>query len=144
MILLKLDRSHVQHVKQYFFPFIRLQADTRLNNLAHAQIMSDEWLTALTVNNITEEIMLQFEKKIINTTSRNITFKLSTAQAIVFYKTLLSLPLPAQQIYLNTLRNNIIEMLDLQLIKTNSYQATKNKALQMPGETNEEFYFDYE
>lgn len=123
MIILHTTREHVQTVKKYFFPYVNMYKETRLNNISNKSIGSEEYLSALTINCIISEIEALFEKKLINTTGIKIKFKLSEAQAIVLYRTLLALPLPGNQVYFHVVRNDWIETLHRQLINAECVNA---------------------
>lgn len=120
MIILKTERQNVIMAKDYFFPYIRLLKETKLNNVS-GSIMSEEHLSVIAINCLLSDIELLIEKKIINTKGATTRLRFSDAQAVVFYKTLIALPLPADQFYLNNIRNSWIEMLDQELINTGVY-----------------------
>ena len=85
MITLTAPRSYFLTARDHFFPYINLYKNTRLNNVANANVMSEEFLAALVINCLLTEIELLFKKKIINTTGHKIKIILTDAQAIVFY-----------------------------------------------------------
>ena len=113
---------------------------TNLNNARDSNIQSHDFLSAIAVNCIVDEILLMIEKKLINTQSATIRLKLSDAQAVIFFRLLIILPVPAEQFYFNKLRNDWIEQLDKQLIEKKIYQQPVQKTVDVIGEAD--FYFD--
>jgi len=117
MISIKFPRSHVKFIQDYFFPYINLHKQTRLNNVANESLISETYLSAIVINCILDEIQQLFTKKLVNTTGSNIKFEFTDAQAIVLYKTLIHYPLQKDNVYLQMIRNQWIQILDLQLQK---------------------------
>src|SRR5687767_10100201 len=99
MITLKSSRTYVQVVKENFFPYINLYKKTRINNVAHHNIISEEYLSAVVINCLLSEIEQLLSKKLINTSGKNIKFDFTDAQGVLLYRTLIALPLPADNVY---------------------------------------------
>ncbi len=108
MITLTSPRSYFLTAIDHFFPYIQLYKKTRLNNVANENVMSEEFLAALVINCLLTEIELLFIMKIINTTGHKIKITFTHAQAIVFYRTLMALPLPEDHVYFQLIVNGWI------------------------------------
>lgn len=140
MVYLKTYRQELEAARNYFFPFIRMWKQTNLNNARDSNIQSHDFLSAIAVNCIVDEILLMIEKKLVNTQSATMKLKLSDAQAVIFYRILIILPVPSEQFYFNQFRNGWIEQLDKQLIEKKIYQQPVQKTVDVIGEAD--FYFD--
>lgn len=121
MILLRTPRNYAQCVVQKFFPYFNLQKQTRLNNIAHLSIQSQEYLALVVVNCLLSEIEEIIEKKLINTKSENITLKLSDAQGVLLYKILLAHPIDEREVYQQLVRSHWVEKLDGRMIMKQIY-----------------------
>ncbi|MGN6478312.1 MAG: hypothetical protein ACTHKV_13890 [Flavipsychrobacter sp.] len=127
MITLRTIRQQVEVVKDYFYPYINRFKQTRLNNVINQNMASEEYLSAVVINCLLTEIETLLTKKLINNKGFKIKFEFTDAQAVVLYKTLLNLPLPAGQVYMNMVRSEWLQLLDHELIKNNLYQNHKSK-----------------
>lgn len=136
MILLRTCRQQVETARDYFFPYINHFKQTRINNVVSQNMASEEYLSAVVINCLLSEIEQLFLKKLVNTKGQKIKFEFSDAQGVVLYKTLLHLPLPAGQVYMNMIRSEWLQVLDQELISNNLYQKSKTKI------HNEQFEFD--
>jgi hypothetical protein len=125
MITLRTYRQYVETASNYFFEYINAYKQTRLNNLVHHHLSADDYMSAIVINCILDEIEWMFDKKLFNTKSQNLKFEFSDAQGIVLYKTLLALPLPKDQVYFNQIRQEWILVLEQELIRLNLYQNNK-------------------
>lgn len=128
MISLSVYRQDIEAMDQFFFRYIEQLKETNLVNVAHHPVHSAEYLSVLAINCIIAELQKLIDKKLVNTSGPSQKIKLSDAQAVVFYKLLLALPLPTDAFYLNKLRNDLIEQLDGQLILQNIYAQAMNKS----------------
>lgn len=122
MIELKTNRQDLETVRKHFFPFIELLQQTRLNNVAHVSTQSDEYLNCLAINCITDEIFEAVDKKLLKGSADTLKLKLSEAQAIVFFRLLILLPIPPAEFYMQKLRTDLIEQLDSELITQAIYK----------------------
>jgi hypothetical protein len=125
MITLRTYRQYVETATVYFFQYIELYKQTRLNNLVQNNLQADDYLSAVVINCILEEIEWLFDKKLVTTKAEKIKFEFTDAQGIVLYKTLINLPLPKDQVYFNQIRQEWIQLLDIELIHLNIYQHNK-------------------
>jgi hypothetical protein len=139
MIKLYTYRQYVETARDQFFPAINLFKQSRLNNLIDQSMTGEEYLSAVVINSLLTEIEALFIKKLITTTGHRIKFQFSDAQGVVFYRTLLHLPLPSGQIYHDMIRNEWIQLLDQELIRNKLYQ--KNKPVKTPASNK---WQDYE
>jgi len=55
---------------------------------------------------------LKFNQKFINSTKKNLTIKLEPVEAFALYKALLQIPIEANNLYANHIRNLLIEQID--------------------------------
>ena len=139
MIPLSLYRQDLETIRNHFIPFVELLQQTKLNNVGHCSIQSDEYLTALAINAIIDEIIAAIEKKYQKPVPKA-KIKFSDAQAIIFYRLLLLLQIPATEIYFCKLRNDLVLALDKQLIDQAIYkQAVYNHTF-----VSENNYADFE
>jgi hypothetical protein len=129
MIILSSNRNFVKIFKEFFFPYINEYKRTRLINVSHLGTTSKEYLTAIAINCLLSEIEHCFDKKLINTTGPKIKLQFTDAQGVTLYQTLLNLPIPAEQYYLQSIRNTWIQDIDRQLLQQNLIQSAKNPAL---------------
>ena len=117
MITLQSERVHLKHAYDYFFVYIHLWKQSQLENVKQQSKVSGEYLTVIMINSLLDDIEDLLEKKLLNTTGKIVRLKFSNAHGIIFYKTLLNLPLDAQAYYLNMIRNHWIEILNQQIIR---------------------------
>lgn len=127
MITLLTTRQDIEAMDRFFFRYVEHLKETNLVNVAHHPVHSAEYLSVLAINCIIAELQNLIDKKLLNTSAPSQKIKLSDAQAVVFYKLLLALPLPKESYYLHKLRNDLIEQLDGQLILRNIYAQAVNK-----------------
>jgi hypothetical protein len=125
MITLRTYRQYVETAVTYFFEYVELYKQTRLNNLVQKNLETDDYLSAVIINCILDEIEWLFDKKLVTTKSHKLKFEFTNAQGIVFYKTLLALPLPKDQIYFHKIRQDWIELLHQELTKLHIYEHNK-------------------
>jgi hypothetical protein len=125
MITLRTYRQYVETAVTYFFEYVDLYKQTRINNLVQKNLQADDYLSAIVINCILDEIEWLFDKKLVTTKAPKLKFEFTDAQGIVFYKTLLALPLPKDQVYFNQIRQEWIQALDHELMHINIYQHNK-------------------
>lgn len=130
MIQLRTIRQQVETVKDHFFPYINQFKQTRLNNVLNQNMASEGYLSAVVINCLLTEIETLFQKKLVNCKGHKIKFEFTDAQGVVLYKTLLHLPLPAGQVYMNMIRSEWLQLLYKQLIRNNLYQKIKTQKLE--------------
>jgi hypothetical protein len=121
MITLHTTRHYLEAALLQFFPFINLQKQTRLNDVAHLSIGSKEYLQAVVINCLLEEIETIFKKKLVNTSSEKVAVKLTDAQGVLFYQVLTHMPLDGEKWYENQIRNRWLEDLDQEIIRQQIY-----------------------
>ena len=92
-----------------------LQKRTRIENCHEKSLTNAAYLGALTVNSLVDEIALMVDRKMITTSSQKIKLQLTRAQTTVLYALLLNHPLPADQVYLQMMRNQWLQLLDEEL-----------------------------
>jgi hypothetical protein len=126
MITLQVTRSEVQTVTGYFFSYIDLYKITRLKNVEHYDKLSEEYLSAVVINSLITELEELFKKKLATTRGWIMTFRFSDAHGIVLYKTLLALPIPRDQEYLDIIRNHWIHKLDRELQRIDLFSLLFN------------------
>lgn len=129
MIELRTTRQCLEAAKRYFFPYILEFRQSRLNNVGHHDHESEPYLAAIMFNCLLEEVDQLFVRKLVNTTGAKIRIPLTDAQAVVFYQSLKTLPLPADQYWLNTLRNEWILALNKQLIEKHLLRSKGQPAI---------------
>lgn len=117
MIAISFQRPHLVHAKETIFRYFSLLQLSNLKNVAGHGKTTGEYLTAKLFNCLLQEVELLVNKKLINTTSGTVRIKFTEAQAIAFYRSLLSMPVPFDQYYLSIIRNHWIEMLDKELFE---------------------------
>jgi hypothetical protein len=115
MIKLSLPRPHVQYSQQTIFRYLELLQLSNRNNVLHLDNSNGERLTVKVLNCLLQEVDLVFKKKLINTTGQTINVKLTEAQAIALYKSLLKMPVSPDQSYLYMILTQWIHLLDKQL-----------------------------
>jgi hypothetical protein len=122
MIVLHTPRTDVETILRYLFVTINLYKRTRLENVKYMDVQSEEYLSAVVINCILDEVELVMQKKLINTVSKKTKIKFTEAQAAVLYKSLMALPIGSENVYFQILRNQWVERLDQQLITTGFYK----------------------
>lgn len=125
MITLHPPRSQVEAVQHYFYPIINMYKHSRLVTASYHGPTSEQYLFAQTISCLLAEIEITLQKKLITTTGKKIKLDLSDAQGIVLYRTLLAIPLPPENIYMQMIRNEWVQWLDLQLNQQNLLPAQK-------------------
>lgn len=129
MIIIRSSRQELETILRIFFPVINMYRKTRLNNIMHKEIISEEYLSAVVINVLLSEVELLFNRKLINTFGKKISIRFSEAQAAVFYKALIALPVDQEHVYYNTIRNQWIVELDGMLIKIGFYKRAAELTL---------------
>lgn len=124
MIILRTTRHFVEAAKLHFFPFINLYKQTRLNNIAHKSLASDEYMQALLMNCCLDEAEEMLTRKLASTTKPTIKYEFSDAQGIALYQALLKLELP-EDIYTGMVRSNWIMLLDQEITRSRLYLLNK-------------------
>ena len=122
MIIIRSPRQEIEVIIRNFFPAINMYRRTRLLNVMHKEIISEEYLGAVIINELLTEVELLFNRKLVNTFGKKISVKFTEAQAAVFYKSLIALPLERDQVFYQNLRNQWVEELDGLLIRAGFYQ----------------------
>jgi len=117
MITITTPRQFAEFADLQMFPYLDLIADSQLMNLKGVGKTSDEYLLAIMIISLIAEIKMIVKRRLINSQSKTLKIKMSTAQGIAFYKTLLTLPVPDSNFYFNRIRNLWIETLDQQIVK---------------------------
>ena len=141
MITLRLPRHYIEVVILKFFPYINLYKQTRLNNVAHKSLVSQEYLIAVVINNVLEEIEALFQKKLFNSRSEKVKMEFSDAQGVLLYRTLLALPVDSSEIFQVMVLSKLIEDLDAELIRQQIYQRNKPRLAEPPPKSFSD-YFD--
>lgn len=131
MITLRTYRQYVETAVTYFFEYVDLYKQTRVNNLVQKNLQPDDYLSAIVINCILDEIEWLFDKKLVMTKSQKLKFEFTDAQGIVFYKTLLALPLPKDQVYFHQIRQEWLELLHQELIHLQVYEHNKIQKQQL-------------
>lgn len=139
MITLRTHRQYVETAVMYFFEYVELYKQTRLNNLAQKNLTSDDYLSAVIINCLLDEIEWMFDKKLVTTKSQKLKFEFTNAQGIMFYKTLLALPLPKDQVYFHQIRQEWLALLHQELTQLHIYEHNK-----IQKQTNEFEHDDWE
>lgn len=121
MITLTTTRHFAEAALQSFFPFLNLQKQTRLNDVAHRSIASKEYLQVVVINCLLEEIETLFKKKLVNTTGAKVQLKLTDAQGVLFYQVLTHMPIDGERWYENQIRNQWLQDLDQEIIRQQIY-----------------------
>ena len=117
MIELTTSRQFAEFAEKQIFSYLDMIADSQLINLKGVDKKTDEYLLSIMMISLLHDIKIIFKKRLINSTAKNLKIKLTTSQAIAFYKTLLTLPVPGNDFYFNMVRNCYIENLDKQIVK---------------------------
>lgn len=105
---IKLTRDEARAIVTRFIPFLEQLCQTRIqDNKANPY----SWQI---IECCLQEVRIKIERRLL-TEGKNFTVKNSTAQGITFYHLLLLLPLDPADVWLNLLRQNIINQLHLQL-----------------------------
>lgn len=121
MITLNTSRHYAEAAMLHFFPFLNLQKQTRLNDVAHLSIASKEYLQVVVINCLLDEVEALFKKKLVNTTGARVTLKFTDAQGVLFYQVLLHLPIDEDKIYHNMIRSQWIQDMDQEIIRQQIY-----------------------
>lgn len=117
MIVIITPRQYAEFANNTIFVYIDLLAETKMKNLVSVKKTHDDYLFAILMICLLHEVKIIFKKRLINSTAKTLKIKMSMAHGIAFYKTLLSLPVPADNFYFNHIRNLWIESLDQQIVK---------------------------
>lgn len=127
MITLRTTRQEVETAISHFYPYINLYKESRVNNLTTTSLANEEYLSTLVINCLLTEIEWLFKRKLINTKGPKMKFEFSDAQGVVLYKTLIALPLPGEQMYLQLVRSRWLQALDQEIIANNLVHQPKPK-----------------
>lgn len=127
MISLKLTRQELEAFRDFFFSYMELLQQTRINNVAHVSIQSDAYLSTIATNYIFREITTVVLKQLSKNKMGTQNLKFSEAQAIMLFRLLILIPMPANEFFLLKLHNYIIEELDRQFIEQAIYQQAVHK-----------------
>lgn len=109
-----------------FFTTINLYKQTWINNVRHLDIESPEYLSAVIINSLLGEVEQYIENKLDRTVGKFQKFEFTPAQAAVFHKALMSMPIGSENLYLQIIRNNWANFLWTQLLRAGFYQFAEN------------------
>lgn len=121
MITLRTTRHYAEAALDAFFPYLNLQKQTRLNDVAHLSIASKEYLQAVVINCLLDEVETIFKKKLVNTTGAMVQLKFTDAQGVLFYQVLMHMPIDEDKIYPCLIRSKWLLDLDRELINQQIY-----------------------
>lgn len=121
MITLHTTRHYAEAALLHFFPYLNLQKQTRLNDVAHLPISSKEYLQAVVINCLLDEIETLFKRKLVNTTGAKVKITFTDAQGVLFYQVLTHMPIDGEKLYQNMVRNQWLEDLDQEIIRQQIY-----------------------
>ncbi len=107
---IKINRQYLEDISGYFIP---LMLDIA-KSLALSYKDSELELLHKICYSVLKDIELMFARKKL-TSQKNFTIKFKEAEGIIFMRGLLSIPLPAEHVWRQNLRNQIIEQLHKQL-----------------------------
>ena len=96
-----------------YFPLLQL---TLLRQVQGYNKVAAEYLQNRIIISVLGELELILRKKQINTISKSLTLKFTDAQGIILYKTILDMPVQAENYYGNLVRNAWLKQLDQQII----------------------------
>lgn len=116
-IVIQSPRAFADFMSRSVFTYITLLKSTNLRKVDHLQRTSAEYLSVLLINSLLDDADMIIRKKLINTTAPFMKIKFTHAQGIALYKVLLTLPIPDQEFYFNTVVCKWIELLDKEIIK---------------------------
>ena len=117
MITITCQRNHAAHALTTIFNYIALLQLSQLKNVNGMDKTNGEYLTVRLINCLLSEVEILFKRKLITTSGDKINIKMSHAQGIAFYRALLTMPVGAENFYLNFIRNQWIEIIDQQILK---------------------------
>ncbi len=117
MIVLTTPRQFAEFADSTIFRYIDLLTDSKIKSLAHVNKNHDDYLFGILIICLLHEVKIIFKKRLLNSNAKYLKIKMSMAHGIAFYKTLLNLPVPADNFYFNHIRNLWIESLDQQIVK---------------------------
>lgn len=115
MPIINTTRSVIQTILDYFWPYISLAKSTRLHNVLDQSPTSEAYLGATLINEHLDKIMIQIQRKLLNTEGKKVKLKLTRGETSVLYLQLLKLPLPSEQFFLQQVRNELVAKLDAEL-----------------------------
>jgi hypothetical protein len=142
MIILSTTRQFVEVAVHSFFPYIDLLKQTKINNVAHKDPRSDEFLSVIAINCILSEIQALFHKKLFNTKSITIRLDLTIAQGIVLFKTLSHMPFDERKEYLMMIVSDWIFKLDKEMIRLHIHEQFR--ASKVNAASTEQDYYEFD
>jgi hypothetical protein len=113
MISLRFSRQQTETVLYSFIPIMELYAETRVNNLAVYDVSTDATIHALVVKLTITEVENMLIDKLKTTRGHNISFRMPYAEALIFYRELLRLPV--DKYYSQQVRKEWIEAIESDL-----------------------------
>lgn len=140
MITLRTTRHYLEAALLHFFPYLNLQKQSRLNDVAHLSIVSKEYLQVVVINCILEEIETLIKKKLVNTTGAAVNLKLTAAQGVLFYQVLTHMPIDGEKLYQNMIRNQWLKDLDQEIIRQQIYSQNHPVKAAPPKHSMADFY----
>lgn len=117
MITITIQRQHAEFSQHTIFSYLQMLQLSMLKNVSGLDKCSGEYLTARIFNCLIAEVDAAVKRKLITTTGHRLRIKLTHAQAIAFYKALLTMPVGRDQSYLYMIVTHWIEILDQQILK---------------------------
>lgn len=143
MVTIRTQRQEIETILYRFFPRMNLYKRTRLSNLAHLDLTSEAFLTAVVINCVLEEVELILKKRLINCATKTITVKLSEAQSAILYRSLIALPLENANVYEFSLRNQWVERLDQALILSGFYKRAEIQKPEPPPRSESDYDMEF-
>lgn len=140
MITLSTTRHYAEAALHHFFPFINHLKQTRLNDVAHAKMVSKEYLHVVVINCLLDEIEHLFRKKLVNTKGGKIKLQFSDAQGVLLYQFLLNMPIDEKEIFQNMVRSQWLVDLDQAIIAQQIYQHNHPVKPSPPKRSTADFY----
>lgn len=117
MITINIQRNFAEYTRDQIFNYINLWKNTQLQNVAHLQKSSGEYLTVRLINSLLQNVEYAFKRKLFLTAGKKVKISLNDAEGIALYKILLITPIDAKNIWAIAAINSLIEMIDQQILK---------------------------
>jgi predicted transcriptional regulator len=104
-------RQYLQTISDYFMPEITMFKNSALVHAKSFGETSNEFLNALVISTHINELTVYFKKRLLDTTKPSITLQLTDAEIVVLYKVLMHHGITKDKVYLNIVRQDMINRL---------------------------------
>lgn len=114
---IKTERQHFDCLNPILLNYLPMLQKTLMNNVSHCTKISSEYLNTRVMVSIVEELEYYFQRKQF-TKAQKFKLDFTEAEGIYLFKIIMDLPISAENIYTDRIRNLWLEQLNQQILYT--------------------------